>query len=381
MSCKNNDFPEKRTPKTVDIVKPKFYPAYLWITLGLLSVALKTITLSSPAWIEQYYSRGFYLWVRNSFDYTTSLLPFPAIYLFFGIVFLAMARELQQLRYHLRNDSFSFSCSLRKTAGFIGGLVFFFFLLWGLNYNRLPVEDHLGLQLQPLDFREIQTELELETKALIALRPLIAESSPTTPLERGHFPTDLEIHLRENLAKTLANYQYPHQSQVRGRLLHPKGVFLRFSSAGLYFPFVGEGQIDAGLYPIQWPYVMSHEMAHGFGFADEGSCNFWAYLSCTSSPHPAVAYAGHLSYWRSLAIQYQRYEPEQYLAFRQKLPAGIQADLDRINKEMEKYPDFAPRLQPGMYHAYLKAQGIPEGLLNYKRVIMLVHAWRRAWKT
>ena len=221
----------------------------------------------------------------------------------------------------------------------------------------------------------------METKELIELRSLITGLPDSIAIQRSNFPEDLEVHLRENLSRTLEEYHYSGSGFVRGRLLRPKGIFLRFSSAGLYWPFVGEGNIDAGLHPIQWPYVMSHEMSHGFGFADEGTCNFWAFLSCSASPHPAVAYAGHLSYWRSLAIQYMRYEPDAYSTFREKLPRGIIADLNAINQEMQKYPDFAPNLQPSFYDAYLKAQGIPEGMLNYTRVIMLVHAWRQAKKS
>ena len=362
-------------------MKIKFYRAYVWILLGLLAVLIKSLTADHPEWIEQYYSLGLYQWIRSVFDYSLSYFPFPAIYFFFAIILLSFGQELVELIQNIRKKTWSFSRSLRKTVGFIGGLVFFFFLLWGFNYNRLEVEEHMGLEVKPLSVRELKSELEMETKALVELRSLIVGVSDSIALERHHFPEDLEVHLRENLSKTLIQYKYPGKGHIRGRLLRPKGVFLRFSSAGLYFPFVGEGNIDAGLHPIQWPYVMTHEMAHGFGFANEGTCNFWAYLSCTASPHPAVAYAGHLSYWRSLAIQYQRYEPEAYQTFRQTLPAGTIADLDRINQEMDKYPDFVPHLQPQMYNAYLKAQGIHEGLLNYKRVIMLVHAWRKAWKS
>lgn len=362
-------------------MKTKFYSAYVWILLGLLAVGLKSLSADYPQWVERYYSLGFYQWIRKVFDYSFSNLPFPSIYLFFAVLLVLAVIELRQLITHIRKKEWRFSRSLRKSVAFLGGFVFFFFLLWGLNYNRLEVEEHMGLEVRPLSIRELKSELELETKELIALRSLIVDASDSLALERQHFPADLEVHLREILSKTLLQYKYPGAGLVRGRLLYPKGIFLKFSSAGLYFPFVGEGNIDAGLHAMQWPYVMTHEMAHGFGFADEGTCNFWAYLSCTASPHPAVAYAGHLSYWRSLAIQYQRYEPEAYQSFRQTLPPGIIADLNRVNQEMDKYPDFIPQLQPKMYNAYLKAQGIHEGLLNYKRVIMLVHAWRKAWKS
>ena len=48
---------------------------------------------------------------------------------------------------------------------------------------------------------------------------------------------------------------------------------------------------------------------------------------------------------------------------------------------MQRYPDLVPGLQYQMYDAYLKTQGIKEGMLNYNRVIMLVRAWREALKT
>lgn len=360
--------------------KLKFYPAYIWLLLGLIAVGIKMATESRPEWIETYYANGLYQYIRLVFDYSLAFFPFPAIYLFLIIFLIILGDALYDLYQNYKRRQLSFSRSLRKFSGFVGGLVFFFFLSWGLNYNRVAVEDHMELKMAPLSLSELRAELETETKELIELRKLISTASDSA-LTRSDFPEDLEIHLRENLAQTLSRYNYPAESGVRGRLLYPKGIFLRFSSAGLYFPFTGEGHIDAGLHPIQWPYIMSHEMSHGFGFADEGTCNFLAYLSSTSSPHPAVAYAGHLSYWRTLAIQYLQYEPEAYKQFRSGLPPGILADLKAINRELDKYPDLAPNLQPAVYDLYLKSQGIHEGMLNYNRVIMLVHAWRNARKS
>ncbi len=358
----------------------KFYSSYIWILLGFASAVVKMLTANTPEMVETYYSKGLYLGIRKVFDYSLSNFPFPSIYLFFGIFALLLLFNIRDWYRNYRAKQLSFSRSLRKFVGFLGALVFFFFSLWGYNYNRLPVEKHMSLEVRPLKLEELKNELELETKELVQLRQLIKGVSDSA-LTRELFPEDLEIHLRENLAKTLNTYDYPSSGNIRGRLLYPQGVFLRFSSAGLYFPYVGEGNIDAGLHPIQWPFVMSHEMSHAYGFADEGTCNFWAYLSTTSSPHPAVAYVGHLSYWRTLAIQYLRYEPEAYGEFRRRLPDGIKADLTAINEQMQKFPDFIPDLQPKVYNAYLKAQGIKEGVLNYKRVVMLVHAWRQARKS
>ncbi len=151
---------------------------------------------------------------------------------------------------------------------------------------------------------------------------------------------------------------------------------MRISTAGFYLPFTGECNIDAGLHPIQLPFVVAHEYAHAYGITDEGSCNFLAYLSCNQSADPFVRYAGSLSYWRYIAGNYQAYYPKEYALFRKQLPKGIIADLDAINANGRKYPDILPRVRDFAYDSYLKSQGIEEGLESYSRIIMLVKAWK-----
>ncbi|NBC09743.1 MAG: DUF3810 family protein, partial [Bacteroidetes bacterium] len=87
---------------------------------------------------------------------------------------------------------------------------------------------------------------------------------------------------------------------------------------------------------------------------------------------------GHLDHWRTLAIQYRRYAPEKYREYRESLPLGVQADLDAINQTLLRYPDIMPEFRYRAYDAYLKAQGIEEGMKNYSRVVMLVSAWRES---
>jgi phytoene dehydrogenase-like protein len=122
-------------------------------------------------------------------------------------------------------------------------------------------------------------------------------------------------------------------------------------------------------------------VSHGYGFRDEGTCNFWAYVACIRSADPLIAYAGHLDHFRTLAAHYLRYDREAYFALREQLPTGIQADLDAINGNLRKYPDIMPELRYAAYDTYLKAQGIKEGIKNYSRVVMMVKAWKEARKS
>ncbi|HMN89971.1 MAG TPA: DUF3810 family protein [Saprospiraceae bacterium] len=347
----------------------------IWIGLGLGSILLRWI--AGPTVIENWYSRGIFLYCRLAIDYLLAWLPIPLMYVLLPVVLVLIGRRVVRWYGAPRSPIAKIGQAVLGIMAFLGGVVFLFLWLWGFNYGRVPVETQIGLETQPLNMSQLKEELRLETQAIIALRPDIAGITDTA-FTSDLLLANLEKHLRHHLRERLRQYNFPTSGRVRGRILYPKGIFLRFSSAGLYFPWTGEGHIDAGLHPLQIPYVMAHEMAHGFGFGDEGDCNFWAYLACIASEEPAIAYAGHLAYWRDLAADYRRYDPEGYPVFRKSLPIGIQADLDAINHTLLQYPDIFPKLRYAAYDAYLRTQGIEEGMLNYDRVTMLVHAWRKS---
>jgi len=348
--------------------------------MGLLAIGLRAGLAYRPEWIERYYSRGLFLGIRWIIDYLLAWIPVPLIYLFFaGLLFFGVRavrrwwRREASLKKRVLNGVLGF-------AAFLGAIVFFFLFLWGFNYGRPGIAQQLSLEVAPVSLPELREELDRETERLIAGRRRIP-GADTTALTAAAFPARLEKHLRDDLEQWLTGQDFPVTGRVRARRLWPKGIFLRFSSSGLYFPFTGEGHVDAGVHALQQPYVMAHELSHGYGFADEGTCNFLAYLSCIQSADPFIAYAGHLNYWRTLAVNYLRYEPEAYRTWRSALPAGIQADLNAINETLARYPDIMPRLRYYAYDTYLKTQGIEDGMLNYNRVIMLVRAWRNSQKS
>ncbi|MEQ8703659.1 MAG: DUF3810 domain-containing protein [Phaeodactylibacter sp.] len=357
----------------------RYKSSLIWLGLGIVAVILRLGLSGSPEWIEHYYSRGLFLGIRTFVDHTVAMLPFPVLYLVvFGVLFTAFAKIRKWWQMPIPR--------LQKWAhtgmgllGFSGGAVFFFLLLWGYNYGRVPVEQQLALQLRPLSAEALKAELLDEAEYIINLRARIPGVG-TSAIDATFLPENLEGELRADLETVLDELDFPTVGEVRAKRIYPKGIFLRFSSSGMYFPWSGEGQVDAGLDPLSIVSVMAHELAHGYGFGDEGTCNFWAYVACAASEDPFIAYAGHLDHFRTLAAHYLRYDREAYFQLRAELPAGIQADLDAINENLRKYPDIMPELRYAAYDTYLKAQGIEEGIKNYSRVVMMVKAWKEARK-
>jgi hypothetical protein len=351
----------------------------IWTGLGIVTVALRFLLSGSPELIERYYSRGLFLGIRSLIDYTTANLPFPVLYLVVSGVALSVFLKTRQWWLKAGTRLSKLTDVVFGVLGFTGGAVFFFLLLWGFNYGRIPVEEQLSLKLEPLTIEELQTELYEEAGAIIQSRALIP-GADTSAIGAEALPEDLEDQVRFALEGLLDEQGFPVKGHVRAKRIYPKGIFLRFSSSGMYFPWSGEGQVDAGLDPLSVISVMAHELAHGYGFGDEGTCNFWAYVACAASDNPIIAYAGHLDHFRTLAAYYLRYDREAYFEFRSQLPAGIQADLDAINENLRRYPDIMPELRYVAYDTYLKAQGIKEGIKNYSRVVMMVKAWKEARK-
>lgn len=331
-----------------------------------MSVVLRLLV--PAAWIEAAYSRGFFVGVRTLMDYGLGWLPVPLFYVFWvgvGVFLLLLWRSFVSVRRLL----------LRLLAA-VCWLVVAFLWLWGYNYGRPPVETYLGFDRYQPELGELRRRVYREATALGELRATI--TSDTLALPASALPPALEDSMRAALKRTLLAHGYPAPGRPRGWQLRPAGVLLRLSTAGVYWPWAGQGNTDAGLYHLQQPAVLAHELSHAYGFGDEGTCSFWALLAADQLSDPALVYALRLAYWRQLAGRLRYADPDNYLRWRQeRLDPGIRNDLAAIYANAAAFTDIAPALRDATYTAYLKAQGIHEGLLNYGRVVQLVEGYRR----
>ncbi|MEO0468065.1 MAG: DUF3810 domain-containing protein [Bacteroidota bacterium] len=350
----------------------------IWIGLGLVAFLLKWIFSLNPQFTEIVYSRVIFVAFRTIWDYTLGWMPLPLVYLLFIALIWFTVRHIRKglIRWKARNWRQRIGNALLNSLAIASAISFFFLILWGYNYQRQPVEYHLEITADSLSQPELTSEFERATADLLMAysRLQIVDS---VAISATQLPEEMEVELREKLTEVLQENGYPTPGRVRGRQLWPRGLLMNLGASGIYIPFVAEGHIDAGLAPVVHPSVMTHEMAHGYGFGDEGSCNFWAWLACSRSANPVVRYSGALEYWREVATEYYYPRRDEYRAFRKTLPKGIQADLDAISAVRKKYPGFFPRFSQSVYNQYLQSQGIEEGTANYNRVINLVAGWRQ----
>jgi hypothetical protein len=296
------------------------------------------------------------------YDYTLGWLPFPSVYLLFILLVLAIVLWIRAIRQK------GFLKGLLSLAIFLVLVVSSFYLLWGFNYKSESLSQKLELNIDSLTISKADLEKEImDISALaIATRP-----------DDFRFPVDTENELRVLQEQLLAEWNLPTYGRVRVRQLRPKGILLRLATAGVYIPFAMEGHIDAGLHPVQQPATMAHEMAHGYGITDEGTCNFIGFLSCLASDNKEIKYSGYILF-RYLLSNYRRYYRDDYSELLKHVAQPIIDDLVAIGKEHDKYPDLMPKARDIIYDNYLKSHGISDGLKNYSTIIQMVAAWKES---
>ncbi len=360
-------------------MKPR--TAGLWIFGGAAAFGLHLWLGNDSALAEKFYARGFFIGLRWIWDYTLGWSPVPIIYLAAAAAVIAAAVRILPLFNRpraARRRSLLKSCGrfVLAAAGWIGALVFFFYALWGFNYNRIGLERQMGLDAAPLDIAQLAAETDWAARSAAESRGLIAGASAAA-FGPGALPADLEAGLRAGLTRVLGQAGYPVPGRVRVRIFVPGGWMMRFSGSGIYIPFFGEGYAAGRILPFEMPFTMAHEMAHGYGITDEGEANFLALLACRASTDPSVRYSGFLSYWDYAAGELARSAPRRFRALWAGVPEGMKADVRAMQANWDRYRGPLEKISRKVYEKYLKTQGIGEGMKSYNRFINLAAAWRK----
>jgi hypothetical protein len=343
---------------------------------SLPAITLSVVVLSYCGFLKGFFADVFYFrylfqgW-RFVYDYTFGLLPFGTVYLlFFSLFFIfyfTFAKPIKDKKWKkLGSNSINFFCIIY--------LLFYF--LWGFNYQQKGLATKLDLTEIQMTKEDLIAELNNIHKIALSTRNKIILTNDS--IRESNIPLILENLIRTSQKEILRSWSLPNIGRVRVRKLLPKGVLLRISTAGVYIPFVSEGHIDKGLHPVQWPFTMAHEMAHGYGITDEGECNFVAFVTCINSSNAIIRYSGLLGYYRYLLSNYRLYFREEYAAFYQTIDPAIIKDMVSINNELEKYPDILPDVRDKIYDSYLKSHGVKDGLHSYSTIIQLVQMWKEA---
>src|SRR5690606_3022342 len=117
---------------------------WTWTILGALALFVRWLASSFPEKTEAIYSRTVFPEIRYVIDVSISSLPFPSFYFFVVLLLLVLGIFI----FHVKKKEgwkTRAGYSIRFFSNLSGMVVFFFLVLWGYNYQRVPVVQQLSL--------------------------------------------------------------------------------------------------------------------------------------------------------------------------------------------------------------------------------------------
>jgi hypothetical protein len=331
-----------------------------FLLAGIIMVLIR-IGTANPWLVEDYYSNSLYPFIAGVLSPVSSFVKYSlwdifwiSISLFALTGFaLVLLRRLRPLKYFLR------------LAQLIALIYAMFYFLWGFNYFRPGLNERLGWG----------NELPGEAQFRVVLDSLVSATNRSyTEIELSDYGSmDIALEKSFDRCSDILSIKYPNGNR------HPKTIlissyFAKSGVSGYFGPFFNEVHINHYQLPCDYPFIVAHEKAHQFGYANEAEANFAAFIVCTNSGDPRLEYSGFMH----LLIYFlkEAHGKPEYMKILRRVDRNVMDDILRREDYYENLKNKKlENIQATANDVYLKTQNISTGVRNYDQVVALTIRW------
>ncbi len=308
-------------------------------------------------------------WAQWLLSWITAILPFslaevlvvlavpaaPVLFLvfFFRAMLIPRGRTTRQF---LR-----FFTVLLCTAA---GLVFSFYLLWGMNYGGPSLADRIGLESRAC------SEDELFAAAELLMNDLNEAAEKVERTQEGVAAVPDFRTCARTVRETMSDYAGVPLAPAKPVLL---SVPLSYTeTTGIFCPFTGESNVNTANRTAGMHFVIAHEMAHRFGVAPEDEANFYAFIALFERGGEAERYSALFSAWQYTASALRSANADRYKQLAALRSASVKADIAAYDALWKPYAGRAAEVSQRINNGYLVAQGETDGVRSYGRMVDLL---------
>ena len=232
-------------------------------------------------------------------------------------------------------------------------IVYFFYVSWGLNYFRLPLE------------RIISKDVLISQKKIENLTKLF--SIQCNKLKQ-------EINCKqENRTDYLNSYKSLIESKNEKFKYSNFSLILSYMGIkGYYNPFTNEANVNSRIPEILIPVTVYHELAHKKGFASEGDANFIGFLSAYNNYNIDIQYSANFFALRYLYYDLHKMNPNLAKDIYQSLSSEVKNDFLVVSNFWIYYANRFQKTQKTIFDLFLKTQGQKKGINSYNEVVKLL---------
>jgi hypothetical protein len=341
---------------------------YINLTLIFFNIILVQLAKNFPLFIEEYYSRNFYLIINRPLSLLSGNFSFSLGEVLIGFQILVLILLLLLSFKNLAYKKVSNSIFLTLLIAFI--LLFnlsYYQISWGLNNYRQSIEDIFNLSSEKIELEDIAESYEFLVLETNRLKELLTKYG----LEEKYDELVLKSIYKgyENASK---KYPFIDSGKVSLKPLIISKFFSSSGYTGIYLPFFSEANINYMVPSFSKPFIASHEIAHQKGFSAEDDANFIGFLACHYHDDIFVKYSGYQAMMVYVGNSLYKSDPQLYREISNLRSAEVTEDIKtRVNFWDQHIVKKANEVHNNLNDKFLKASNQPEGLLNYSRVTEL----------
>jgi Protein of unknown function (DUF3810) len=358
------------------IGSPRRWTEAVIVFLGALGI--QRLASLMPEMVERIYSNFFYYYLARIVSAFNKLVGVSLAEIGLVILIVALLLWLAWLVQKAWNgfiNPFELLLYLLYRGLWAGGIgMILFFVLWGFNYQRLPVGESLkiaGTETQPGELESICNQMISrlnENYQLVGVNQNPASESVLPITTSRLYQVIEQSYQRSNLLGNAGQGGFGAPKP-----LFLSGVLTRLGISGVFSPFTGEANYNQEVPPSDLPFVIAHEKAHQRGWAREDEASFIAFVVCTNSGDPFVRYAGYLQAVPKLMQVLRRTNEPEYNNLKARIADGPRNDLaSRAQFWTFRENPILGAAARQTNNTYLRANRVRSGIANYDEVTSLI---------
>lgn len=374
VSAVEDDFGPEEGDSVEDVqARYIFWRALFWL---IMAFAVQTLASLAPETVESVYSQTAYYYLVRWLSAANKFVSKPlGELLFVGIILWYIGFTLWYLGRAFRRET-NLVDVLKVLVLQVAWLFTFafaaFLLMWGLNYQRQPIEERMDLERRAEGRQEL---IDVGRRIIDGINRNYSTRDAVAATG-----TSLMTVSQPKLFQSIENsFQLENSlgAASQGGFSDPKPlIFSKVATwldiRAVYIPYTGEATYNENLLDCDLPFVIAHAKAHQRGFAREDEANFIAFLACIKSNEPYVRYSGFLHALKVLDFL-ARSDVQDTQALRAQLAPGPAADVTARETfgVRSKSSSLAP-ISDSIINIYLRANRIRGGLKNFSEDTPLI---------
>lgn len=357
----------KRTPRIA-----QWNAKGVWeVPLGIAAVLVLVLLFlewfkRSPERVETLFSQGMFPMVGKVQQVLSGSIPFSMGDLFYTLMVVYGVLLLGQVVFwSFRRQWIRAMFYALWTANLTLFLYVAFYMFWGLNYFRVPLEQQLGLEsVRP----GISDLIEVAYTCIDSANSLRVQLGDTMPgKDNQEIYAEASRLLRADT--TLPTSLFVHNPQVKSSLVNAFGNYMGVS--GYFNPYSHEAHVNSTMPVWTRPFTACHELAHQAGIGFEDEANFIGFVLARQSEDAFFRYSAYYAVlWMVLRDVY-RYDQTLYSELFERISLSVVDDARVHQAYWERYLGWFNTVTQAFYGKYLEANNQPEGLQRYDRMVRL----------